>query len=263
MKYNSLRRAAQAIAVGLIVVFAMSCSNKDYPAPLPEGVHEAVDMGLPSGTKWASTNIGAYVPHQIGLYFAWGETVGYTGDPNDGRNFYFEDYKWHNNPEYIAFMGTTKYQVPDTLDGKNGHPRGCWYDKDGNFIGDNKTELDPEDDAARVLWGNGWRMPTRNEVGELCKNCDFIWETIDGMVGVRLTSKINGNSLFFPACGDRGNGEIHWVGQQGYYWSSTVDVTNTAYACYLVFSSYGVYPWSSWRFGGRNIRPVINDSENK
>lgn len=256
MKYNSLRQMSLAVAAGLTMMFAVSCTGEDNSALAPVDPHEAVDLGLPSGTKWATMNIGSTAPHKIGLYFAWGETVGYTGDPNDGRNFYFDDYKWNDIPGYPAYFGTSKYQMPDTINGKDGHPRACWYDENGVFIGDYKTELDPEDDAAQVLWGNGWRMPTRTEVGELCKNCIFEWETIEGIIGVRLTSKINGNSIFFPACGDRGNGDIHWVGQQGYYWSSTVDVTNTGYACYLVFSSYGVYPWSSWRFGGRNIRPV-------
>ena len=255
MKYNSLRLAA-VFVLGLFVAFAISCSNDDNPAPSPIDIHEAVDMGLPSGTKWASMSIGSSAPHQIGLYFAWGETVGYTGDPNDGRNFWYDDYKWNTEEGYYAWFGTTKYQIPDTIDGQGGHPKSCWYDENGVFIGDNKTELDPEDDAARVLWGNGWRMPTRDEVAELCNNCTSEWETIEGVIGIRMTSKINGNSLFFPACGDRGNGEIHWVGEQGYYWSSTIDVTNTGYGCYLVFSKLGVYPWSSYRFGGRNIRPV-------
>lgn len=256
MKYNSLRQFLTVLVLVFFSAFILSCSKDDKPEE--SDPHEAVDMGLPSGTKWAATNIGSSAPHEIGLYFAWGETVGYSGDPSDGRKFYFDDYKWNNlEGGYYAMNGIYKYQVADTIDGQGTHPQSRWYDAAGKFIGDNKTELDPEDDAARVLWGNGWRMPTRADVAELVQNCTFEWETVEGVIGVRLTSKINGNSLFFPACGDRGNGDIHWVGQQGYYWTSTIDVTNTSYACYLVYShQYGVYPWSSWRFGGRNIRPV-------
>ena len=258
MKYNSLRLAIVAFVLGLSAAYVTSCSNDDDPVPQPADTHEAVDLGLPSGTKWAATNIGSSKESEIGLYFAWGEVVGYGSDPKDGRPFLLGDYKWGD--ESLGMFGITKYQIPDGYDGSDeNHPKCSWYDDNGNFIGDGKAQLDPEDDAAATLWGNGWRMPTKADVEELVANCTYEWTTLEGTEGAKLTSKINGKSIFLPACGDRGNGDIHWVGVEGYYWASTVATATNALADMIYFSSEKNLPAFAHyarRFGGRNIRPV-------
>lgn len=246
------------VAAGAMLL--ASCSEEDNPVtpdPVPTDTHEAIDLGLPSGTKWAATNIGAATASEIGLYFAWGETVGYGGSADDGRTFYLDDYKWNTPGTYPLWYGFNKYQLPDGADGQNDNAASCWYDENGQFIGDGKTQLDDIDDAAVIHWGNGWRMPTNDEVIELCANCTSVWETMAGVKGVRMTSKINGNSIFLPAGGDRGSGEVHWVGEQGYYWTSTLEAQSTGFADMLYYTTTED-PHSHYarRFGGRTIRPV-------
>ena len=127
----------------------------------PEGV-KAVDLDLPSGTLWANMNVGATSPEDYGLYFAWGETTGYTG----GHSFDWASYKWMNEGQ-SNWRQVNKYQIDDW------ETEGCWYDSDGNFIGDGKTVLDLEDDAAHANWGGDWRMPTIDEIKELIENTTF------------------------------------------------------------------------------------------
>ena len=110
---------------------------------------EYVDLGLPSGTLWATCNIGADSPEDYGLYFAWGETTGYSEDTSDGRSFDWSTYKYCNGSSYTL----TKY-CNDSSRGYNGFT-------------DNLTELVPEDDAATANWGAGWCMPTVEQFDEL------------------------------------------------------------------------------------------------
>ncbi len=307
------------IFLGILAVSMMlvSCSKDDdndsdepkkieeeeVKLPMPEIVHEAVDLGLPSGIKWASMNIGAASESEIGYFFAWGETVGFGTSAADGRPFFLSDYKWNDaSAGYTLWYGFTKYQIADGADGQiicdasgqtvyetdaetgevkkdeegnpvpSKNPASLWY-QDGKFVGDNKTILDDVDDAAQVLWGNGWRMPTGAEVKELCDNCTSEWAVVDGVRGKLMKSKINGNSIFLPAGGDRGQKEAHWRGEQGYYWASTLKSTvtedgvgaSTGFADMLWFSEENVEkkqaetePLAHYarRFGGRNIRPV-------
>lgn len=133
--------------------------------------HEYVDLGLPSGTLWATCNVGANAPEESGDYFAWGETA-----PK-------EEYTEEN---YIYYGG-----VHD-----NGHWNGIWYTKYNTE--DNLLTLLPTDDAATVNWGNGWRMPTETEYRELCSNCTLTLATINGVDGVRYTGT-NGNFIFLPS----------------------------------------------------------------
>lgn len=148
---------------------------------------EFVDLGLPSGLKWATCNIGAASPEEYGLYFAWGETQGYSMDDitNGARAFSWEEYKWCNGTS-----GTlTKYNV----DSRNG-------------IVDNLTELQPEDDVASVT-DNSCRMPTRNDLAELKNNTTFTWEKLNGVSGGRFTAP-NGKSIFIPASGSYEDGKF-------------------------------------------------------
>ena len=159
----------------------------------------AVDLGLPSGTKWANMNVGAEKPEDYGLYFAWGETVGYTGDTSDGRLFDWANYKWMTKGQ-SDWKYINKYQTAD------GTTDACWYKYnwdtgDYEFIGDSLTVLLPEDDAAHAYWGGDWRMPTNDEIKELVNNTTYEWITVGTVSGGKFTSKTNGNSIFLPAAG--------------------------------------------------------------
>ncbi|MCQ2209048.1 MAG: hypothetical protein MJZ34_02035 [Paludibacteraceae bacterium] len=151
-----------------------------------ESTHEYVDLGLPSGTLWATCNIGASQPEEYGDYFSWGETK-----PKEVYDMI--RYKWLKDDVY------TKY----------------------NHI-DSYSTLLPEDDAATVNWGDEWRMPTCYEQRELVEKCTYSWEEVNGVYGAKFTGP-NGNSVFFPAAGYRNCLDAFRVGYGGYYWSSSLD----------------------------------------
>lgn len=209
----------------------------------PAGL-QAVDLGFPSGLKWANMNIGATSEEGYGLYFAWGETTGYGGDASDGRQFSFTTYKWCNGKSSTL----TKY---------------CTVSEKGTV--DNKTVLDADDDAATVNWGDGWRMPTREEMAELSSNTTREWTEINGVKGCRFTSKINGNSIFLPAAGYRGSSSSDTppsanVGKYGPYYSSSLDESKPQFSYSMEFrernGSLSFATGSEKRSLGYNIRAV-------
>jgi len=200
----------------------------------PAGV-EAIDLGLPSGTKWANMNIGAEKPEDYGLYFVWGETVGYGSDTNDGHSFNWASYKWCNG----SYDTMTKY---------------CTNSSYGTV--DNKTVLDLEDDAAYVNWSNSWRMPTITEIDELLNNTTSEWTTVNGVNGRKFTSTMNGNSIFLPAAGYRYGSYLDYQTSGGYYWSSSLSESNPSDARSLDFGSEIAYTGSDYRFLGFTVRPV-------
>ena len=195
--------------------------------------HEYVDLGLPSGTLWATMNVGANSPEDYGDYFAWGETT--------PKSVYdWSTYKWCNGSSDTM----TKY---------------CTISSYGyNGFTDNKTELDPEDDAAYVNWGPEWRMPSYDQIQELQNNCTSKWTTRNGVKGRLFTSKKNGASVFLLAAGYRWGGELYGAGSDGDYWSRTLDADYPRYAFSLYFGS-GDVTWYSlaWnRSLGRSVRAV-------
>ena len=199
--------------------------------------HEYVDLGLPSGTLWATCNIGADNPEDYGLYFAWGETTGYTQDTTDGHSFNWTSYKWCNG----SYNTQTKY---------------CNNSRYGyNGFTDTLTELEPEDDAAYVNWGNGWRMPSRNQQDELRTECTWTWTTKNGKNGYNVVGP-NGNSLFLPAAGYRTDTYLYYAGSNGYCWSRTVGSSLPDGAYYLGFNSSRIIADSRTRCDGRSVRPV-------
>ena len=113
-------------------------------------------------------------------------------------------------------------------------------------------------DAARANWGGNWRLPTKSEYDELLNNCDRQWTTLNGVKGMRFTSKKNGNSVFFPAAGWRLGTSTYHVGEGGYYWSSTPYESNTQTAYSLYFDSGGgaSTDWGN-RYFGHTVRPVL------
>ena len=198
---------------------------------------EAVDLGLPSGIKWASYNVGATKPEEYGDYFAWGETA-------PKSDYSWATYKWCNGSYYTL----TRYC-----------PSGKTNDWGGSGSPDNKISLadyDYEDDAARANWGGTWRMPTNAEFEELINNCNSEWTTLNGVKGRKFTSKKNGNSIFMPAAGYRNDTNLSNVGSGGYYWSSSLNTDYPDYAWRVGFNSDNVYRSYIYRYLGRSVRPV-------
>ena len=193
-----------------------------------------VDLGLPSGLKWATCNVGAEKPEDYGNYYAWGEVL-----PKE--NYSWITYKYANgtswgNPKLTKYCNDARY-------GDNGFT-------------DNKTTLEPEDDAAYVNWGGSWRMPTDAEWGELQANCTWTWTTQNGVNGYQVTSKTNSNSIFLPAAGYRDDTVLSRVGSYGYYWSSSLLENDPSYARCLYFGSDDVGRYSDFRYYGLSVRPV-------
>ena len=110
-------------------------------------------------------------------------------------------------------------------------------------------------DAARANWGGTWRLPTKAEYEELANQCTWTWTTQGGHNGYRVTGK-NGNSIFLPAAGFRYESSLGYVGESGYYWSSTPRRNDPEFAEYLSFhSSYHSVGWFG-RVDGQSVRPV-------
>ena len=196
--------------------------------------HEYVDLGLPSGLKWATMNVGATKPEDYGEYFAWGET-----EPKS--NYYWSTYKWcdgeYNKPtKYCTDSSTSYWNSTEPMD--------------------NKTTLDLDDDAAHVNWGGSWRMPTLSEQLELLDNCIWIWTTKNGVNGHLVTSKTNSNSIFLPAAGYRSVSNLYYVGTVGYFWSSSLFTDGPNKASYVLFYSDNVNWDHGSRCYGQSVRAV-------
>lgn len=186
--------------------------------------HDYVDLGLPSGTLWATCNVGANSPEEYGDHYAWGET--------ESKDYYnWSSYKFKFTDGGKTF---TKYNCTDS-----------------------KTTLDPEDDAAAVNWGGKWRMPTDDEWTELRENCAWTWATLNGVNGYEVTSKTNGNSIFLPAAGYRGYASLNRAGDYGGYWSSSLDADYPNGAWYVNVSRGDVDRYYGCRYGGLFVRPVF------
>lgn len=194
----------------------------------------AVDLGLPSGTLWANKNVGAASPEKGGLYFAWGEIVGYGSDANDGRLFDWDSYKWDNFTKYCS---------------------ASWVAELGMGIVDNKTILDPEDDAATANWGENWRMPTYEEFKELLEYTTNDDATLNGESGRVYKSLTNGNSIFLPYTGYRSGNFV----QEGwaYYWSSTQVADKPDLAYELTVDAGHTQCGTDSRVRGFLVRPVF------
>ncbi len=203
--------------------------------------HAYVDLGLPSGTLWATANVGAETELDYGDYFAWGETK-----PKD-------DYSWATYPWYTEESGNKyldKYNNDET------------YARPGTTP-DNKTTLEPADDAATANWGSDWCMPTIEQWNELSNsdNCAWQWVTMtdaDGtkVNGYRVTSTRNDNYIFLPAAGYRSGSSLYRAGSSGHYWSSSLYSSYPLSAYYLYFNLGGHGWYYGYRYRGQSVRPV-------
>lgn len=168
--------------------------------------HEYVDLGLPSGTLWATCNVGASTPEEYGDYFAWGETK-----PKDTYT-------------------------------------------EANYTYSANTEILPlEFDAAYANWGEGWRMPTYEELEELRIECEWTPIFINGTKGNKVTSKKNGNYIFMPFAGLFGAKSAN-EGMMGFYWSSQLYFEQNSW--YIGLYDYPPYIEPQGRYFGLSVRPV-------
>ena len=197
-------------------------STPEAPAEDPESTeHEYVDLGLPSGVKWATCNVGAESPLENGNLYAWGETEPKT-------DYTASTYKFYADGNY------TKYGA---IDGK--------------------YRLESEDDVAQVLWGSEWRIPTYEELQELKENCTFTWVEEDG-VGVVKATGPNGNFIYFPLPGNYTGSSIYFEGSVGSYWSS--DLSYDSYAKDLDLEKNSQSLNGDIRYHGQAIRPVYGEA---
>ena len=165
-----------------------------------------VDLALPSGLLWCEHNVGASTPYEHGLYFSWGNVIGHA----EGSGYDFSDAVYAETPG-AALTGN----IP----------------VNGTY------------DLARHNMGAPCRLPTVGEFQELNSNCDSEWTDEDGVAGRRFTSRINGNSIFFPASGNYNGTSLNYRGSLGYYWSSSYISATNAYN--LSFNSSNVNPANS------------------
>ena len=183
--------------------------------------YKYVDLGLPSGLKWATCNVGATVPEGYGSYFAWGET-------EEKEDYSWETYKWCNGSE----NSITKYLAGET---------------------EERAVLELEDDVAHVKWGGGWRMPTISEQEELVENCSWEWTTLNDVNGYKVTGP-NGNSIFLPSSASITGTEVNGKGEWGDYWANSI--IDSIYPYSINFNSNMFWNVASPRFRGHAVRPV-------
>ena len=211
------------------------------PVRNPEKEHEYVDLGLPSGTLWATCNVGANSPEEYGDYFAWGET-----EPKS--NYSWSTYKWCKGSENTF----TKYCLHSD------------YGYNGYF--DELEELLPEDDAATVNWGGEWQTPEYKQYQELF-NTDYTtmeWTAKTGKdgsenYGMLITSKINGNSIFLPAGGMYNEGSsLEDVNNLGFYYSRFIHFPYNGEhtLAFTRFTNGGSPLVFTYRYQGLCVRPV-------
>ncbi|MBO5769586.1 MAG: InlB B-repeat-containing protein, partial [Bacteroidales bacterium] len=199
-----------------------------------ENGYDYVDLGLPSGTKWATCNVGATTPEGYGDYFAWGET-----EPKS--EYEWSTYKYSEGSSSLL----TKYNNAAS---------------DG--VVDNISTLAHYDDAARVNWGGKWRMPSSYEIDELIKNCTWTVFEKNGINGYKATSKINGNSIFFPTAGVFSELDVYNAGSIGYYWSRSLASNYQYMALYLSMRLNGnVERTPDVRYRGRSVRAVFAEND--
>ena len=196
-----------------------SCTSNEY-----------VDLGLPSGLKWAKCNVGAESETDYGDYFMWGSTTPNTADECTWAKAPFNNCDSYYNADAFKLVKDTAC------------PNGI---------------LAKEYDAAAQIMGGGWRMPTKDELKELIDNTTNEWAQVDGVNGRKFTGS-NGNSLFIPAAGNCGNGSVDGVGKYGRVWSSSLSTSYHSFAWDMGFLS-GDCSMDNYvyRYGGLSVRGVM------
>lgn len=236
-------KSSAALAVAAILKQLEEIKAKIGTTPTPPTAEEVeyVDLGLPSGLKWAACNLGATSPEQPGDYYAWGETA------------LKEDYSW----------ATYKYAKGVSLEGGNTVYYMTKYSIDPNLgldgFTDGKKQLEPADDAATVKLGSPWRMPTEAEIMELLEGCTWTKETINDIPCLRATSKANGKSIVICVSGLMSGTTNDARGTMTAFWASTLSSREGDRG--VAFFELGKETFSpevgyALRFLGLPIRPV-------
>lgn len=216
---------------------------------------EYVDLGLPSGTLWATCNLGATKPEEYGDYYMWGSATPNTNDVCDWEHAPYQTNASASsslpvNPKWTKYLGSTtsSYKDPSATD------------EDAL-----KTVLDPEDDAAYVSTDGAMRMPTKEEFDELLNSTTNEWTTENEVYGRKFTSKTDSSKyIFIPAAGCRDGSSVYGQGRYGDVWSSSFLFSNVPnMPCYLVFMSNDCAVSNYGRFFGCTIRPVLNKAQKK
>ncbi len=230
-----MNKSLLTLALAAIVLTGASIQASAQTAPAkaqaPANV-QAVDLGLPSGIRWASCNVGATAPEDYGNYYAWGETETKA------------DYSWatykHNNGDNSSDNITKYGNNADTL-----------------------TTLEPEDDTATANWGSAWRMPTAAEMDELLEHCTWTWTTQNGVNGYQVASKTNGNSIFLPAAGYYFRETLNGNNSSCCYLSASLYEKNPSRAWYIYNKYAGTQMARDYcyRFYGQSVRPVQDKQE--
>ena len=170
----------------LVFVSIHACLDENHP--------HIVDLGLPSGIKWACCNIGADVPEDFGGFYAWGETL-------EKSHYALDNYAYLDEYDQYFLLGEDI--------------AGTAYD------------------VSYVNWGDSWRMPTDEQIKELLDNCTCKWFLLNEVCGLLVTGS-NGATIFLPAAGYSRDGIIGGVSSGGNYWSSTVrPQNNDAFGLYF------------------------------
>ena len=198
------------------VSFIVEDNSVRYLDVDPYNGHEYVDLGLPSGLKWAKCNIGTNIETEPGLYFSWGDTEGHK----QGSTYKF----------------TSENYTTNSLD-------------------EISTNLTFSQDASNVRLGGVWHMPTKIEFEELYNNTNITWTTINGCDGCKFTNKTdNSKYIFMPAAGLYRSSAISRWGEYGGCWSSTFFNSSRAWRFDFVSNSQGMY--NGTRYLGFPIRSV-------
>lgn len=211
----------------------------NYPPPPDFNGHDYVDLGLPSGTLWATMNVGASKASEAGLYFQWGDTKGYTAEQvgtGDGQKKFGSDgsdYKWFSGGTLIKYATTG-------------------------------ATLELEDDAAHANMGGSWHTPTLEQCMELIDNTTSSWTTVYGVNGGLFTSKTDtSKSIFIPAAGEVYDGFIEDIGELGCFWVSILSDTFVGCGNCLGTTSYRttVTDRDASIASGRSVRGVIDKKQ--
>lgn len=230
---KKIRNAALSLAVAFI---GIACSSTEKPSAQyqEEKTADCIDLGLPSGKKWAACNLGANVPEEYGAYFAWGEIEA-------KQTFEWNNYKLGNG-ETDSKIKMTKY---------------CSHSKRGKV--DNRQRLEAADDAAVALSAGKWRIPTKEEWEELLNGCTWEWvknyngKGFDMKVG---TSKTNGKTILFPFSGYY-NGTA-FIKDEIEFWTASQNADNGLEAFYVRMMTHNQSVENGYRKQGMPIRAIAN-----
>ena len=206
--------------LAMCVVSSCTC-NRDETIGSIRG-HEYVQMD--ANLKWATTNLGAKTPTDRGDYYAWGAlSPNYESltDPVTWKTGKSTGYSWASYPSELAYKSeggpvfVRKYNVKE----------------DTKDVVDNKSVLEPGDDAATMAWGGSWRMPTKEDWAALANPDNFLWEWDATNKGYTVTSRVPGyagNKIFLPLVGGYGDLQLDLGGSA--YWSSSLYDEKDKYA---------------------------------